>query len=86
MELLMKNILRYLNVNKLHQAPGNSLCVALPRFHAFTGIDYKSNEGKIWPHEIIWEKWRHKKLLSEGEVQTTFKAIEQFTWAMYGRK
>lgn len=34
------NTLRYVIVTKLHQALGNGLCVALPRFHALTGSDY----------------------------------------------
>ena len=37
MMLPTNNTLRYVNMNKLHQALANNLCVALPGFHAFPG-------------------------------------------------
>ena len=39
MGLHANNTLRYVNVTKLHQALGNSLCVAFLGFHAYTGSD-----------------------------------------------
>ena len=97
MGLHMNNTLRYVNVNKLYQALGSSLYVALPGFHAFTGSDYTASfnrKGKIRPLKLLKRREDAKKafsvlkgpLLSEGEVQTTFKAIEKSTCAMYGRK
>ena len=95
MGLHMNNTLRYVNMNQLHQALGNSLCVLLPGFHAFTGSDHTASfnrKGKIRPLKLLERSEDAIKafsvlkepLLSEGEVQTTFKAIKKFTCAIYG--
>ena len=80
-------------MNKLHQALSNNLCVALPGFHAFTGRNNTASfnhKGKIQPLKLLERSEDARKafpvlkvpLLSEREVQTTFKAIEKFTCAM----
>ena len=56
MGLHTNNTLRYVNVNKLHQALCNSLCVALPGFNAFTGSGYTASfnhKGKIRPLTLL---------------------------------
>ena len=48
--------LRYVNVKKLYQTLGNSLCVSLSGFHAFTGSDYTASfscKGKIPPLKLL---------------------------------
>ena len=50
------NTLRYVNGNKLAQAPGNSLRVALPGFRAFIGSNCTASfncKGKIRPLELL---------------------------------
>ena len=56
MGLHTNNTLRYVKKNKLHQELGNSFCVALPGFHAFTGRDYTASfnrKGKIRPLKLL---------------------------------
>ena len=56
MGLHTNNTLRYVKKNKLHQELGNSFCVALPGFHAFTGSDYTASfnrKGKIRPLKLL---------------------------------
>ena len=56
MGLHTNNTLRYVKKNKLYQALGNSFCVALPGFHAFTGSDYIAScnrRGKIRPLKLL---------------------------------
>ena len=71
--------------------------MTLPGLHAFTGSGYTApfnHEGKIRPLKLLERSEDCQKafsflkgpLLSEGEVQTTFKAIEKFTCAIYGRE
>ena len=90
------NTLKYVNVKKLYQTLGNSLCVSLSGFHAFTGSDYTASfscKGKIPPLKLLERSEDAKKafsvlkgpLLSEGEVQTTFKAIQKIICAMYDK-
>ena len=86
-ELHTSNTLRHVNVNKLDQSLGNSLCVALPGFCAFTGSNYTpwfNCEDKIRPLELLYQM--KKPLLSKKEVQTTFKTIEKLICVMYDRK
>ena len=47
-------------MNKFQQGLGNSLCVALPRFHAFTGSDYTASFNRK-------DKFRPLKLLEKNE-------------------
>ena len=59
------NTLRYVNVNKFHQALGNSLSVALPGLHAFIGSDYTASfnrKAKIRPLNYLRGVKTQKKL------------------------
>jgi hypothetical protein len=50
------NTLRYISINQLHAALGESLCQSLPAYHAFTGCDYTasfSRKGKIRPLKVL---------------------------------
>ena len=98
MGLHTNNTLRYMCISE-HIAPstGNSICVALPGFYAFIRSDYTAlfnRKGKIRPLKLLEKSEDAKKafsvlkgpFISDGEIQTTFKAIEKFTCAMYGRK
>ena len=71
--------------------------MTLPGLHAFTGSGYTASfnhKGKIRPLKLLERSKDGKKafsfskgpLFSEGEVQTTFKGIEKFTCAIYGRE
>ena len=50
MILYMNNTLRYMNVNKLQQALGNSFRIALPEFQALIGSNYT---GLLYRKNII---------------------------------
>ena len=58
------------------------------------GADRVNRKGKIRPLKLLGRSEDTKKVFyvlkepfpSEGQVQTTFKAIEKFTCAMHGRK
>ena len=54
--LLTQNTLRYINVNDLRQSLGQTLCDALPAFHAITGCDYTASfkgKGKVRPLKVL---------------------------------
>ncbi|CAB3999455.1 Hypothetical predicted protein [Paramuricea clavata] len=51
-----KNTLRYINVNQIFQELGQTLCLALPTYHAFTGCDYTASfrrKGKVRPLKLL---------------------------------
>ena len=56
MGLRTSNILRYVNMTKLHQVLGKSFCVEIPGFHAFTGSDYTASfnrKDNIRPLKLV---------------------------------
>ena len=56
MGLHTSNTLRYVKKNKLHQELGNSFCVAITGFHAFTESYYTvsfNRKGKIRPLKLL---------------------------------
>ena len=87
-----------MNVNKLHQALPNNLCVVLPGFHAFTRsttLLHLMVKANIRPQKLLEGSEDAKKkvfsvlkepLLNEGEFETIFKAINKFTCAMNDAK
>ena len=51
-----KNNLHYNNIDKINNQLGESLCKALPTYHALTGCDYSasfSRKGKVQPFKIL---------------------------------
>ena len=74
-----------MNVTKLYQSLGNSLCVALPMFHTFTGSGCTGSfihKVKIRPLKLLERSEDAKKdffvlkgqLLSEGKLQQLLKS------------
>ena len=50
--LPLNNLLRYMNMNKINQSLGCSLCCALPGYYAFAGCDFTATftrKGNIIP-------------------------------------
>lgn len=90
-----KNNLRYININKLYDHLGESLCKALPFYHAFTGCDYTSSfnrKGKIKPLKMLeqnpnlQEVFFNMPLSEENIPDESMSTIESFVCQMYGRK
>ncbi|XP_063379234.1 uncharacterized protein LOC134666051 [Cydia fagiglandana] len=84
-----------INCTKLSNILGQTLCRALPAFHAFTGCDYTASfyrQGKVKPFNLL-KKDKHFQNAFENlneqfnlsDKQTT-NAIEEFTVSMYGIK
>ena len=51
-----KNNLRYININKIYNQLWETLCIALPAYHALTGCDYSASfcrKGKVQPFKIL---------------------------------
>ena len=82
-----------MNVNKLRQVLANSLCVALPGFHAFTRSTTQLHlivKANVRPQILLERSEVAKKdffyvlkgpLFNEGKFQTIFKIIDKFTCA-----
>jgi len=54
--LLTNNTQRYISINQMHAALGETLCNSLPAYHAFTGCDYTSSfnrKGSIRPLKLL---------------------------------
>lgn len=91
----VENHQRYINVNKLYKILGDSLCKALPCFHAITGCQYTPaffRKGKVKPFKLL-EKSKEYQLAIENIVtdykeilETTFIKLEKFLCQMYGVK
>ena len=59
-----KNNLRYISINQLFDQLGESLCKAMPFYHAFTGCDYISSfnrKGKIKLFKLLEKILTFKK-------------------------
>ena len=55
-EVQSKNNLRYINANKIYNQLGETLCKALPAYHALTGCDCSISfcrKGKVQPFKIL---------------------------------
>ena len=51
-----KKILRYINKDKIYNQLGETLCQALPTYHALTGCDYSASicrKGEVKPSKIF---------------------------------
>ena len=89
-----KNNLRYISINQLFHQLGESLCKALPFYHAYTGCDYTSSfnrKGKIKLPKLLKKITELKEVflnLSRSEdIPDDIKSIiESFVFQMYGRK
>ena len=90
MGLYTKNTLRYINITKLYEKLGGTLCKALPGFHALTGSDstpVASGRGKLGPYKKLEKNKKVQKALGNlGETETVNeKAVnEHFHCIVYG--
>ena len=92
--LVSNNTRRYIDMTKLAANLGESLCSAMPAYHAFTGCDYTaafSRKGKVRPLKILEKNANFQNSFTAlGKEQTisdeTFSSIEKFTAEMYGKR
>lgn len=66
-----------IDVNEIYERLGESLCKALPGFHAFTGCDYNPSffrRGKQRPYKILQQS---------EEYQKAFIELGKFFWDKY---
>ena len=84
---------RFINVNELHQHLGNSLCLALPVFHALTGCDFNPcffRKGKSRPFSILQRSEKYTEAFANLHVNnldaTIINVIEEYICQIYGFK
>ena len=88
------NTQRYINVNQLHEEPGESLCAALPGYHAFTGCDYTASfcrKGKTRRLKIVENRQDFQEMFKSLEsneelTEDLLRKFEEFVCVMYGRR
>ena len=89
-----KNNITYISINQLFDQLGESLCKALPFYHALTRCDYRSlfnRKGKIKPFKLLKKNLQLQEaflnlLHSEGISDDIKSIIESFVCQMYGGK
>ena len=69
------NTQRYININQLYNEIGESLCTALPGYHAFTGCDYTASfcrKGKTRPLKLLENRIDYQEMFrslgDDGEL------------------
>lgn len=81
------NKLRYVDVTKIYEQLGASLCRSLPGFHAFTGCNYnpvflrKGNKGHLI--QVCKKKIKNTKTYNVHAEQDVFNTIQKFTCNIY---
>ena len=87
-----KIILRYIDINQLHTTLGQSLCDALPVYHAFIGCDYTasfSRRRKVTPLNLfegdisVQNAFFQLGIFFTNLHDDIFAAIESFIRTMY---
>ena len=90
-----KNTLRYISVDQICSDLGETLCKALPAYHAFTGSDYSasfSRKGKREPFKKLETDIPSQIAFgrlgeaSPNDIIQVFSQIERFTCLLYGNK
>lgn len=85
---------RYVDVTKLHETLGESLCKALPAFHALTGCDFNPafyRKGKKKPLHLLRKSPKYisalmnlSQLSVEDLEDYDFSEVEEFVCRIYG--
>ena len=87
------NTLRYIDIDKIHDYFGDSVCNALPALHIFTGSDYTAafnKKGKVKPLKLLQDIVDFQSVFSElgseevvgGDIQDV---IESFLCLWYSQ-
>ncbi|XP_031788752.1 uncharacterized protein LOC116417817 [Nasonia vitripennis] len=86
---------RIIDVNKLYEELGNSLCNALPELHAFTGCDFNPafyQKGKKRSQQLLRQSADFQKVfadlgyLNDNNRSEIFEKIQAFVCHLYGMK
>lgn len=89
------NSQRFVNVSKIYESLGSTVCKALPAFHAFTGCDfnpafYRLGKKKPWlfflANEHYQEAFANIQDPTGEKYEATFKTLEDFVCKIYGTK
>ncbi|CAH0562924.1 unnamed protein product [Brassicogethes aeneus] len=95
MEVGVGNAQRYVDVTKIYKSLGNTLCSALPGFHALTGCDFNPaffRKGKKRPLSILKGSEMYQKSfidlanLAQCETQQVIQNLEEFICHLYSIK
>lgn len=95
MDVGVGNAQRYIDVTKLYECLGKSLCNSLPGLHAFTGCDYNPaffRKGKKRPLSILQSSKKYQKAflnlgnLAECDSEEVMKILEEFVCQLYNMK
>ena len=89
-----QNNMRYININEIYNQLEETLCKALPAYHALTGCDYSASycrKGKIQPFQILEKDVQTQevfgKLANMEELdETSEEVIEKYTCKVFGKK
>ena len=89
-----KNNLRFINVNSIYSELGETLCKALPAYHALTGCDYISlffKKGKVRPLKLLQKDTDAQIVLSKLSIleeidENTISTIEGYVCKIYASK
>ena len=90
------NNLRYVNLTKIYQTLGESICKSLPGLHAITGCDYNPSffrKAKLKPYRILkkyvefqqaFMKFGDSKIIEDhNEQQDLYNVIQTFICYLY---
>src|SRR5699024_301937 len=95
MEVGVGNNRRVINVSKLYERLGESLCASLPGFHALTGCDYNPafyRKGKKRPFNLLKTSKKFQKALinlsrlKDSNFNNVVESIEEFICRLYTLK
>lgn len=95
MEVSVGNHQGVINDTHLYEESGESICAALPAFHAFTGCDYNAaffRKGKKRPYKLLkssadfQEAFKGLSRINEDNCKDIFDKIEEFLCHLYGLK
>ena len=85
--------LRSVNINKVAAAIGQTMCAALPGFHAFTGCDYTScfaRKGKNRPYAIVSKSDKFQRafasLSRDMPTDEVISSLQDFVCNLYGAR
>ena len=89
-----KNNRLYINISAICHELGSNLCAALPAFHSFTSLDYKSSfvrRGNVRPFKILGKRPDYQsafKMMTKSTLisDATKASILDFTSSIYGAK
>ena len=91
-ETYSKNNLRFIEVSNLNRKLADTLCRALPGYHALMGCEYIAmfcKKGKVQSFKILENNLTYQEVFGGISLQEKIKednSIVKYVSAIYGRK